>query len=97
MPKLRAMFSSVSDPADDRGVVAEAAVTVKLVEAIEDAPDDVERVRTLDVARGLHRLPCARARGELRGLRDEIRVHRKMTVAVSGAFGADDAIEHRHP
>ena len=86
----------VRDPADDRGIVTEAAVAVQLVEAIEDAPDDVERVRTLDVARGLHRLPGAHARHELRGLGDEVRVHREVTVAFHGALRSGDAIEHRH-
>jgi hypothetical protein len=51
----------IGDAADDGGVVTEAAVAVQLVETIEDAADDLERVRTLDIARRLHRLPrtCA--------------------------------------
>ena len=86
----------IRDPADDRGIVTEAAIAMQLVEAIEDTPDDVERVRALDVARGLHRLPGAHARRELRGLGDEIRVDREVTVGFHGALRSSDAVEHRH-
>jgi len=55
----------LGDAANDRGVVAEAAIAVQLLETIEYARDHVEGVWTLDVARRLHGIPRASARGEL--------------------------------
>src|SRR5439155_735111 len=50
----------LGDPADDRRVVAERAVSVKLLKLLEHSADDVERVRARDVARRLHGLPRGR-------------------------------------
>src|SRR5581483_8813310 len=85
----------LGDAADDRGIVAEAAITVQLLEALEGRTDDVQRVRALDVARGLDRVPRARPRGELRRIGDEVGVRRQMPVRVH-LLRADETIEHGH-
>src|SRR2546429_2835554 len=86
----------LGNAADDRGVVAERAVTVELLKALEHAGDDVERVRTRDVARGLHGLPGSRpTRRELRSVGDEPRLDSQMAVSLGGAARSDDAAQHR--
>jgi len=57
---------ALRDAADDRRVVAEAAVTVKLVEAIEDAAM-TSSVCGRWMLRAAGPPPSAHARGELRG------------------------------
>src|SRR5919204_6683687 len=85
------------DPADDRGVVAETAIAMQLLEAIEHARDHVDRVRPLDVARRLDGIPCARSRFQLRRVEDEVRVVGEMPVALDAAPGPGEPFEHQRP
>src|SRR2546430_1142348 len=85
------------DAANDRGVIAEGTIAVKLLEAVKDAADDLDRVRARDIARGLHRLPRGGPAGrELRRVGDESRLDGKVTVSFPGATGSNDAVEHGH-
>src|ERR1700716_1831420 len=87
----------LGDAADDRWVVAERAVSVELLKALEHAADDVEGVRARDVPRGLHGLPGRRpTRRELRSVGNEPRLDDQMAVPLGGAARTDDAVEHRH-
>src|SRR5207247_2440650 len=87
----------LGDAADDRGVVAEGAIAMQLLEAVEDAPDDLEGMGARDVARGLHRLPRRGPTGrELRRVGDESRLDREVAVAFRGAARAHNAVEHGH-
>ncbi len=87
--------AELGDATDDRRVIAERAVSMQLLKALEDAVDDVERVRARDVPRELDRLPRrGPRRGHLGGVGDESRLDHEMAVAVRCAARADDAIQH---
>ena len=49
--------AELGDPGDDRRIVAEPAIPVELLEAVEHPADHVEGMRPPDVPRGLHGLP----------------------------------------
>ena len=52
----RAAFKG-AESGDDRWIVGETAITMDLVEIGDEAPDVVERVRPLGMARQLHAAP----------------------------------------
>ncbi len=83
------------DPADDRRIVAVAAVAMQLLELFEQAVDDLDRVRPPQLTRELHRLPRRPLGRERRGVGDEAGILRQVAVAF-GRLLSEEPIDDVH-